>query len=49
MEQEFCEAKYGNKRCNNKAVSSVIVSNKIFRCCKECGKLARKQIKLNNQ
>ena len=49
MEKEkTCEAKYGNKQCKNKIVSSVIANGRIFNLCKNCRKLTRKQNKLNN-
>lgn len=43
-----CEAKYGDSRCGKVAVASVISQGELFTLCKDCLKIARKQIKYNN-
>lgn len=47
-EQIQCEAKYGDSQCNAKATTSVISQGELFRLCKSCAKVARKQILLNH-
>lgn len=47
--KQRCEAVYGDNRCNKDADDVVISNGQIFCLCKECAKLARKQIKLNSQ
>lgn len=48
-EENRCEAKYGDNECQNRATTGVISCGRYFRLCKECAKVAVKQIKLNNK
>lgn len=45
MKQEMrCEAKYGDRQCEKIAVTSIISQGIIFKLCKNCGRIAKRQI-----
>lgn len=43
-----CEAKYGDGQCKELATTGVIANGVYFNLCKQCAKVAVKQIKLNH-
>jgi len=47
-EEKKCEAKYGDKKCENIATEVVISQGRLFNLCKSCAKLSRRQNKVNN-
>lgn len=47
-EESKCEAKYGDKKCENIATEVVISGGGMFNLCKSCAKLVRRQNKVNN-
>jgi len=43
-----CDAKYGDKRCENLASAIVVSGGNLFFLCKSCAKIEKKQKKVNN-
>jgi hypothetical protein len=46
---KICEAKYGDKKCENKAERTILFFNTSYNLCRDCAKLHNKQMKLNNR